>query len=99
MGLRFSSITLPLVVGVCHVCFILHMQYARTDIVSVCLLTVCVSMDGVHGHSSLVQVLISVALLCVPLTGLLVAITGTIYAALVGIRHLYHPVTNRWKQY
>lgn len=62
-------------------------------------LTVCVSVDRVHGYSPLVQVLISVALLRVPLAGWLVAITGTVHTALVSIRHLDHPVIDRWAQY
>ena len=78
---------------------VIYSMYAHTDIVSVCFLTVCVSMDRVHGYSPLVQVLISVTLLSVPLARWLVAITGTIHTALVGIRHFNHPVTDRWAQY
>jgi len=71
---------------------------AFEDIESLCWLTVRVSMDGIHGRSPLLKVLMSVALLCVPLGGWFVAITGCIYTALVGIWHLYHPVTNRREQ-
>lgn len=59
-----------------------------------CSLTVSVCMDWVHGHRPLVKVFICVAQLCVPLGGGLVGVTGCIHTALVGIRHLYHPVAN-----
>lgn len=59
----------------------------------------CVSMDRVHDYSPLVQVIITVALLCVPLAGWLVAITGTIHTALVGIRHLYYPARKQIQEY
>lgn len=71
--------------------------YVFTDTVSMCCLTVSVGVDGVHGYSPLMQVFTGAALLWVPLTGWLVAITGAVHTALVGIRHLYHPVPIRWE--
>lgn len=58
-------------------------------------LTVCVSVDRVHGRRPLVEILIDVALVCVPLAGRFVAVTGPVHAALVGIRHLYYPVRKK----
>lgn len=58
-------------------------------------LTVCVSVDRVHGRRPLVEILIDVALVCVPLAGRLVAVTGPVHAALVGIRHLYYSVRKK----
>lgn len=76
---------------------VIHCVYSLIDTVTACFLTMCVSMERVHGYSPLMKVLISVALLCVPLAGWLVAVTGTIHTALVGIWHFNYPKTNRCK--
>lgn len=64
-----------------------------------CFLTMRVSVNGIDGDSPLVQVVVGAAELCVPLADRLIAVAGTIHTALVGIRHLDHPVTVRWTQY
>lgn len=55
----------------------------------------CVNVDRVHGRRPLVEILVGVALLCAPLAGRFVAVTGPVDAALVGIRHLYNPVRGK----